>query len=545
MKRTIDAASFKEMLFMGAALLEKNKQTIDAMNVFPVPDGDTGTNMSMTMQRAVAEIKQQNPDTVEGIASALSMGALKGARGNSGVILSQIFRGYAKAFKGVKTDIDAKLLSSALSVGTEAAYKAVMKPREGTMLTVSRMISESVEKAVANGMDAYGCVDRMFESGEAALRKTPELLPVLKEAGVVDSGGVGLLTIYRGFKMVLDGEELDENIDDLFNFELTETKPEQHENDLENITYGYCTEFFVIHLYEGVDAHQVEAFREKLQKIGDSIVVVNDEDIIKVHVHSNNPGKVIQLALNLGEIDKIKIENMREQNRELTAKLKENEKEAAIVAVSVGKGIDEVFTSLGADQLISGGQSMNPSIDLIVQCIKKANARNVFVLPNNSNIIMAAQQAAEIAECNVIIIPTKTIVQGVSALMAFDPEADADTNKDLMTEAIGSVTSGSVTYAVRNTTFEGNVIAVNDIIGMKDGKICTVNKEISAAAAELARIMLDERDGDGVVTLYYGENVTEEDAVAIADILSKEYKNAEFIVQFGGQPLYYYYISVE
>lgn len=545
MKRTIDAASFKEMLFMGAALLEKNKQTIDAMNVFPVPDGDTGTNMSMTMQRAVAEIKQQNPDTVEGIASALSMGALKGARGNSGVILSQIFRGYAKAFKGVKTDIDAKLLSSALSVGTEAAYKAVMKPREGTMLTVSRMISESVEKAVANGMDAYGCVDRMLESGESALRKTPELLPVLKEAGVVDSGGVGLLTIYRGFKMVLDGEELDENIDDLFNFELTEAKPEQHENDIENITYGYCTEFFVIHLYEGVDAHQVEAFREKLQKIGDSIVVVNDEDIIKVHVHSNNPGKVIQLALNLGEIDKIKIENMREQNRELTAKLKENEKETAIVAVSVGKGIDEVFTSLGADQLISGGQSMNPSIDLIVQCIKKANARNVFVLPNNSNIIMAAQQAAEIAECNVIIIPTKTIVQGVSALMAFDPEADADTNKDLMTEAIGSVTSGSVTYAVRNTTFEGNVIAVNDIIGMKDGKICTVNKEISAAAAELTRIMLDERDGDGVVTLYYGENVTEEDAAAIADILSKEYKNAEFIVQFGGQPLYYYYISVE
>ena len=533
------------MLFMGAALLEKNKQTIDAMNVFPVPDGDTGTNMSMTMQRAVAEIKQQNPDTVEGIASALSMGALKGARGNSGVILSQIFRGYAKAFKGVKTDIDAKLLSSALSVGTEAAYKAVMKPREGTMLTVSRMISESVEKAVANGMDAYGCVDRMFESGEAALRKTPELLPVLKEAGVVDSGGVGLLTIYRGFKMVLDGEELDENIDDLFNFELTEAKPEQHENDIENITYGYCTEFFVIHLYEGVDAHQVEAFREKLQKIGDSIVVVNDEDIIKVHVHSNNPGKVIQLALNLGEIDKIKIENMREQNRELTAKLKENEKETAIVAVSVGKGIDEVFTSLGADQLISGGQSMNPSIDLIVQCIKKANARNVFVLPNNSNIIMAAQQAAEIAECNVIIIPTKTIVQGVSALMAFDPEADADTNKDLMTEAIGSVTSGSVTYAVRNTTFEGNVIAVNDIIGMKDGKIRTVNKEISAAAAELTRIMLDERDGDGVVTLYYGESVTEEDAAAIADILSKEYKNAEFIVQFGGQPLYYYYISVE
>lgn len=545
MKRTIDAASFKEMLFTGAALLEKNKQAIDAMNVFPVPDGDTGTNMSMTMQRAVAEIKQQNPDTIEGIAAALSMGALKGARGNSGVILSQIFRGYAKAFKGVKTNIDAGLLSSALTLGTEAAYKAVMKPREGTMLTVSRVISESVEKAVANGMDAFGCVDLMFESGEAALRRTPEQLPVLKEAGVVDSGGVGLLAIYRGFKMVMDGEELDENIDALLNFELAETKPEQLENDFESITYGYCTEFFVIRLYEGVDARQVDAFRDKLQKFGDSIVVVKDEDVIKVHVHSNNPGKVIQLALNLGEIDRVKIENMREQNREFAAKLKENEKETAIVAVSVGKGIDEVFTSLGADRLIPGGQSMNPSIDLIVQCIKKANARNVFVLPNNSNIIMAAQQAAEIAECNVIIIPSKTIVQGVSAIMAFNPEADTDTNWDSMTAAIASVTSGSVTYAVRDTKFDGNAIAANDIIGMKDGKICTVNKSISEAAAELTRIMLDERDGDGVVTLYYGENVTEEDASAVADSLGTEYENAEFIVQFGGQPLYYYYISVE
>ena len=299
------------MLLTGAACLEKNKQAIDAMNVFPVPDGDTGTNMSMTMQRAVAEIRQVKSDSVEELASALSMGALRGARGNSGVILSQIFRGFSRALKGSKNELDARLLADALTMGTEAAYKAVMKPKEGTMLTVSRLMSDAVNKAAAKGADAYQIIDVMLQSGEAALKKTPDMLPVLKEAGVVDSGGMGLLTIYRGFKMALDGEELSENLGELQDAPIS---------DINDIEFGYCTEFFIIHIESGANAKQIEDFREKLMKIGDSVVVVNDEDIIKVHVHSNAPGKVLQLALDLGEIDRVKIENMREQNRELTAK---------------------------------------------------------------------------------------------------------------------------------------------------------------------------------------------------------------------------------
>lgn len=542
---TIDSSLFKEMLFMGAAFLEKNKQTIDAMNVFPVPDGDTGTNMSMTMQRAVQEIHQTNPDTVEKIASALSIGALKGARGNSGVILSQIFRGFAKALKGIENEVDAQMLADAIKMGTEAAYKAVMKPKEGTMLTVSRMMSENVSAAAEKGANAYQIIDIMLESGESALKMTPELLPVLKEAGVVDSGGMGLLTIYRGFKMAIDGEEPDEAINDFFNM-----NPDSDEQDItleavNDITFGYCTEFFVIHLDESVNSQEIEKFREKLMKIGDSVVVVNDSDIIKVHVHTNAPGKAIQFALRLGEVDKIKIENMREQNREIAAKLKASEKELGVVAVSVGIGIDEAFKSLGANQLISGGQTMNPSIDVIAQAIKKVNARNVFVLPNNSNIILAAQQAAEICECNVIVIPSKTIVQGITAMMSYNPEGDVALNKEDMTEALDNVVSGSVTFAVRDTQFDGNVISANDIIGLINGKIVTVGKEIADTTMALIDKMLIERCGDGVVSLYYGENSTEEDANALANVLSEKYPNAEFIVQFGGQPLYYYYISVE
>ncbi len=543
--RTIDCELFQEMLFDGAALLEKNKQTIDSMNVFPVPDGDTGTNMSMTMQRAIAEIRQTKPTTVEGIASALSMGALKGARGNSGVILSQIFRGFSKALKGSKEFVDAHMLANALSVGTEAAYKAVMKPREGTMLTVSRMMSEAVNEAVADGKNASEITDVMLESGEIALTKTPDLLPVLKEAGVVDSGGMGLLTIYRGFKMALDGEEIDESIENLFTLGDEAGESEENANDLNNITFGYCTEFFIIHLEDDVDEKQIQLFRDKLEKIGDSIVVVNDEGMVKVHVHSNAPGKVLQLALRLGEINNVKIENMREQNREIAAKLKASEKELGIVAVSVGKGIDEAFISLGAHQLISGGQTMNPSIDIIAQAIKKVNARNVFVLPNNSNIILAAQQAAEICECNVIVIPSKSIVQGITALMSFNPEVSAETNKEEMMAALGNVISGSVTFAVRDTIYEGKTIAVNDIIGMMEGKIHAVGKSVASTTAELVEIMLKEREGDGVVTLYYGADTPVEDAEALANELSKKHPDAEFIVQEGDQPLYYYYLSVE
>lgn len=530
---------------MGAAFLEKNKQTIDAMNVFPVPDGDTGTNMSMTMQRAVMEIRQANPETIEATASALAMGALKGARGNSGVILSQIFRGFSKALKGVQNEIDAEMLANAFDMGTAAAYKAVMKPKEGTMLTVSKLIAESVRKAADSGVNAYGVIDVILESGEAALRKTPELLPVLKEAGVVDSGGMGLITIYRGFKMAIDGEELDEKIENIFDFS---PKPEEQNitlEDVNEIKFGYCTEFFIIHLLESANDAEVESFREKLMKLGDSVVVVNDADIIKVHVHSNAPGKVLQLALRLGEISNIKIENMREQNRELAAQLKASEKEMGVVAVSVGGGIDEVFKSLGVEQLIEGGQTMNPSIDAIAQSIKKANARNVFVLPNNPNIILAAEHAANISECNVIVIPSRTIVQGITAMIAYNPEGAVDENRDSMKCALSNVISGSVTFAVRDTSYDGNTIEANDIIGLIDGNIDAVGKTVSETTEQLIRRMLDKSDGDGVVSLYFGEDASEEEANEIVANLEPDYPDAEFLVQNGGQPLYYYYIAVE
>ncbi|MBO4879049.1 MAG: DAK2 domain-containing protein [Clostridia bacterium] len=545
-ERTIDGSLFREMLLMGAACLEKNKQTIDSMNVFPVPDGDTGTNMSMTMQRAIQEINAVKSDSVEEIAAALATGALKGARGNSGVILSQIFRGFSRAMKGTKSEITADLLSKALIGGTEAAYKAVMKPKEGTMLTVARMMSESVASAVENGASAFGVIDVMLESGEKALKMTPDLLPVLKEAGVLDSGGMGLLTIYRGFKMAVEGEEPGEDISSLFN--LGKEAEEQQDitlEDVNDIKFGYCTEFFVTRLDSSATDAEIEKFREKLMKIGDSVVVVHDDGIIKVHVHSNAPGKVLQMALRLGEIDRIKIENMREQNRAIAEQLKANEKEIAVVAVSAGKGIDDILKSLGVDEIITGGQTMNPSIDVIGQAIKKANARNVFVLPNNPNIILAAQQAAEISERNVIVIPSKTIVQGISAMIGFNPDGDVESNRDGMTDQLENVLSGSVTFAVRDTSFEGKTIAMNDIIGLMEGKIEIVGSSVGEVTENLIDAMLAKRGSDGIVTLYCGSDTKTDDAEALCAKLAEKYQDAEFAVQYGGQPLYYYYIAVE
>ena len=544
--RSIDGPRFRDMLMMGAVCLEKNKQTIDSMNVFPVPDGDTGPNMSMTMQRAVQEISSVRTDSVEQLASALATGALKGARGNSGVILSQIFRGFAKALKGAEDKITAQMLSSALTAGTEAAYKAVMKPKEGTMLTVARLMSESVSKAVAAGADAYRVVDIMLESGEAALKKTPEMLPVLKEAGVLDSGGMGLLTIYRGFKMALDGEEPGEDF-----ALLLKTEEVENENraiisgEAEDIVFGYCTEFFVTRLSKYATESEVAKFRTKLMSIGDSVVVVHDDGIIKVHVHTNDPGKALQNALRLGEVDKVKIENMREQNRALIEQRKANEKELGVVAVSAGDGIDEVFSGLGVDVIIPGGQTMNPSVDVILQAVKKANARNVLILPNNPNIIMAAKSAAESAECNVLVVPSKTIVAGISAMIGFDPEGGAEENCEAMTELLENVLSGSVTFAVRDTAFEGKDIKENDVIGILESKIEVVEKSVDSAAEALIENMLAKRGEDAIVSLFYGADTSQEDAQALCDRMQQKHSNAEFVVQYGGQPLYYYYIAVE
>ena len=543
---TIGGAMLKEMFLTGAALLEKNRAYIDSLNVFPVPDGDTGTNMSMTMQSAVKEIQNCKGTNVSDIAAAASLGALKGARGNSGVILSQILRGFARALSG-KEEMAPENFAAALTTGTEAAYKAVMKPKEGTMLTVARMMAEAVTKEANEGANLYKLIDVMIDEGERALLLTPELLPVLKEAGVVDSGGKGLVTILRGFKMVIDGEEVDEYVPapQQNTAEITGNEEGADLEALDDIEFGYCTEFFIIHLDESFSEADLDKLREKLMKIGDSVVVAHDSDFIKIHVHSNCPGKILQLALRLGEIDRIKIENMREQNRELLANMKKNEKENALVAVSISDGIDEVYKAIGVNNLISGGQTRNPSIDSITKAIRRANARNVFVLPNNSNIIMAAQQAAAISDRNVIVIPSKTMMQGLSAALAYSDDVDVETNTERMTAAIKQVLSGSVTYAVRDTQFNGEKISQGDIIGLLDNVITKVGTSVDSVAVELLCSMIENKGDDCMATIFYGEGADEDSAQAVADAVNEKYPDAEITVQYGGQPLYYYYFSVE
>lgn len=544
---TISGAMLKEMFLTGAALLEKNRAYIDSLNVFPVPDGDTGTNMSMTMQSAVKEIQNCKGTNVSDIAAAASLGALKGARGNSGVILSQILRGFARALSG-KEEMAPENFAAALTTGTEAAYKAVMKPKEGTMLTVARMMAEAVTKEANEGANLYKLIDVMIDEGERALLLTPELLPVLKEAGVVDSGGKGLVTILRGFKMVIDGEDVDEYVLAPQMQDTAGITGGEEGADLEaldDIEFGYCTEFFIIHLDESFSEADLDKLREKLMKIGDSVVVAHDSDFIKIHVHSNCPGKILQLALRLGEIDRIKIENMREQNRELLANMKKNEKENALVAVSISDGIDEVYKAIGVNNLISGGQTMNPSIDSITKAIRRANARNVFVLPNNSNIIMAAQQAAAISDRNVIVIPSKTMMQGLSAALAYSDDVDVETNTERMTAAIKQVLSGSVTYAVRDTQFNGEKISQGDIIGLLDNVITKVGTSVDSVAVELLCSMIENKGDDCMATIFYGEGADEDSAQAVADAVNEKYPDAEITVQYGGQPLYYYYFSVE
>ncbi|MBO4848510.1 MAG: DAK2 domain-containing protein [Clostridia bacterium] len=553
MKRSVfNGEMLREMFLMGAALLEHNKASIDAMNVFPVPDGDTGTNMSMTMQRAIAEIRAADCYTAEEVAAAASLGALKGARGNSGVILSQIFRGISQALKGKGDLVTAKLLADAMTGGTESAYKAVMRPKEGTMLTVSRVMSEYANKAASQrGADAYDVLEAMLEGGEIALKKTPELLPVLKEAGVLDSGGTGLLTIFRGFMLAANGEDPESMDLDLGEIGSAAEEAYTSNDDIiaatnvEDIKFGYCSEMFIIHLHDDVTEADIDRFRDKLVRLGDSVVVVYDSDIIKVHCHSNAPGKVIQFALMLGEIDKLKVDNMREQNRQIKEKQKREEKEQAVVAVSAGEGLEEDLKSLGVGYIISGGQTMNPSIDVIAQAIKKVNARNVFVLPNNSNIIMAAQQAAQTAECNVIVLPTKTVMQGISAMTGFNPDSSVEENTEAMTECFSNVVSGSVTYAVRDTSYEGNTIHTGDIIGLVDNKIAEVGSDVTECTRALIERILSIKDDCGFVSVYWGEGVEEESAQALVDGIAEKYPDIEFMVRKGGQPLYYYYISAE
>ncbi len=541
----------RDLFLAGAANLEKNKAYIDSLNVFPVPDGDTGTNMSMTMQGAIKELRGM-PDsvTVGQVMDAVSLGALKNARGNSGVILSQLFRGYQQICKG-QDEISVAMLADAFEAGTNAAYKAVLRPKEGTILTVSRMISQAciaeVKRVRDLSLDSF--IDTVLTVGQEALNNTPNLLPVLKEAGVVDSGGYGLLTVYRGFKAVISGEDIPETVED--NIEEEEPIEQDEGANLDNfstedIEFGYCTEFFIVRLVDGFSDDDLERLRDHLVRVGDSVVVAAGDDFVKVHVHSNCPGKILQFAMRFGELDRIKIENMREQNRQLIEQKKRNEKEYGLIAVSAGQGIDDIFHNFSVDRIISGGQTMNPSIDTIVNAINQCNARNVFVLPNNSNIILAAQQAQNLCSCNVIVLPTKTIPQGIAAVMAFNPDLSLEENQTNMQDAVDEIVSGAVTYAIRETHYNGNDIKEGDIIGIVDNDIAAVASNVNDAVEQVIRKMIEKRDiDDPIVNLYFGDAVEEEDAVALSEHLQEEFEEAEFIVARGGQPLYYYYLSVE
>ena len=547
---SIKGSLLRDLFLGGAANLEKNKAYIDSLNVFPVPDGDTGTNMSMTMQGAVKDLRAM-PDsvTVGEVMDAVALGALKNARGNSGVILSQLFRGYQQVCKG-QTEIDITMLAEALETGTNKAYKAVLRPKEGTILTVSRMISQDaiafIKKKPNVSLEDF--MDHILTVGQEALDNTPNLLPVLKEAGVVDSGGYGLLTVYRGFKAVLMGEELPD-VEEEPEAEPTDDQEEGANLDhfsTEDIEFGYCTEFFIVRLIDSFSEDDLQKLRDHLLKVGDSVVVAAGDDFVKVHVHSNCPGKILQFAMRYGELDRMKIENMREQNRQLLEQKKRNEKEYGLIAVSAGDGIDEIFRNFSVDRIISGGQTMNPSIDTIVNAVGQCNARNVFVLPNNSNIILAAQQAQNLCSCNVIVLPTKTIPQGIAAAMAFNPDLSLDENRENMQDAVNEIVSGAVTYAIRETHYNGNDIKEGDIIGLVDNDIAVVSASVNETVEKIICKMIEKRGiEDPIVNLYFGDAVEEDDAIALSEHLQEQFEDAEFIVARGGQPLYYYYLSVE
>ena len=551
---TIDGLMLKEMFLSGAALLDKNRQAVDALNVFPVPDGDTGTNMSQTILSAVKELGSRTFSGAGDVAAAAAKGALKGARGNSGVILSQILRGFSKALDGADL-MDAALLTSALRLGAETAYKAVMKPKEGTILTVIRVIAEEVERESAKTDDLDILTRVIIEQGDAILRRTPDMLPVLKQAGVVDSGGKGLMVFFAGFRAALMGEP----IDTAATTEATAPKPlpgdyvDDH-SQLEEITYAYCTEFIVSHPRPDMKDTEVARLRKRLERIGDCVVVVGDLEIVKVHVHTNEPGKALQMALELGELDNIKIDNMLEEFRERQAERAKQAEEAAaaeaepnkpfgMVAVALGEGISNIFHDLGVDKVVDGGQTMNPSTDDLLQAVESIHADEVFVLPNNSNIILAAQQAAELAGKKVWVVPTKSVPMGISAAVAFMGDVSGEENFQAMQEAASNVHTASITYAVRDTSFDGYDIHEGDIMGLIDNKLSCVGSEV----AEVARNVLSEMvtDDSELITMFYGQDVDAASAEALQGELQEVYDACDITLYEGGQPLYYYIISVE
>lgn len=555
-KQTIDANVLSRMFLAGAKNLEAKKEWINELNVFPVPDGDTGTNMTLTIMAAAGEVGAlSNPD-METLAKSISSGSLRGARGNSGVILSQLLRGFTRGVRKLDK-LDAVAIAAAMEKGVETAYKAVMKPKEGTILTVAREAAVKASQIAEDARELEPFFLEIFDHAEKTLAKTPEMLPVLKEAGVVDSGGQGLLEVFRGAIDGFLGKEVDYS--DFVKSSapaVTKISP-QAEAD---IKFGYCTEFIIL-LDKPLPEVEIQSFKKFLNSIGDSIVVVADDEIVKVHVHTNHPGQAFERALTYGALSRMKIDNMREEHQEklikdaqklaeeqdaqeLARAAAEPPKEVGFISVSVGSGLSAIFKDLGVDYLIEGGQTMNPSTEDMLNAIARVNAKTIYILPNNKNIVLAANQARDLTEDKeIVVVPTKTIPQGISALISFVPDMGAEENLEAMMEAVSVVKTGQVTYAVRDTRLDEKEIHEGDIMGIGDKGILAVGKGRENIARETVAAMMDE-DCE-VISIYYGEDVSEEDAQALADQLTEAYPDCEVEVNMGGQPIYYYIISVE
>ncbi len=550
--KTIDGLLLRDMVVAGAALLEKNREAVDALNVFPVPDGDTGTNMSLTMQSATREVSSKEYLRADEAAAALAKGALRGARGNSGVITSQLFRGFSKSLAGVEK-ITPVQFAEALKKGAELAYKAVMKPKEGTILTVARVVAEDAVKQAAAAPDDYDALfNVILRSGEAILKRTPDMLPALKQAGVVDSGGRGLLLIYMGYAAVLRGEDINDSDTSMSEDSVEETTGDH--TKMGDPKYLYCTSFEIRNLRDDVSEGDIDSFRRRLNRIGDCVQVNGDMQQVKVHVHTNNPGSAIEYGIELGELINMQVDNLdqlrhagdEEQPAAETAKEeapKEPAKDFGMVAVSLGDGFSQIFRDLTVDVIVEGGQTMNPSIDDILQAINQVNAKCVFVFPNNGNVVLAAQQAAEISEKEVYVVPTKNVAMGIAAAVAFQPEISGAENARRMEEASQHVKTGTVTYAVRNSEYNGVQIKEGDIIGLHNGKIEYSGESVHDVVMEMMKAIVT--DEDELITVYYGAETKQEDAEAVTAEIADVYSNCDVECHLGGQPLYYYLISVE
>ncbi|MGV8146497.1 MAG: DAK2 domain-containing protein [Alkaliphilus sp.] len=533
----IDGSCFKEMILQGAHSLEKNKELVNSLNVFPVPDGDTGTNMSLTMKAAVKEVTACDSDSIEEVAKALANGSLMGARGNSGVILSQIFRGFAKGVKG-KSKINAEEFAYAFTKGAETAYKAIMKPVEGTILTVARESAEQSLLIAKEEKDTIAFLQKVIKQAETTLKKTPDMLKVLKDAGVVDSGGKGLIYIYIGFLGALTGEPLVKQNDEIEQATITHTH-----DMIEDLKFSYCTEFLIS--ASNINTYK---FRDEIEELGDSLLVVGNENIVKVHIHTNNPGLALEKALNLGYISDIKIDNMMLQQREQTksdlSKRRANRnKNYGIITVSMGEGLTRIFEDFDVDFIIEGGQTMNPSTEDFIKAIDSMETDTIIILPNNSNIIMAANQAKVISSKNIIVIPTKSVPQGIAALIAFNIDALPADNEIAMLKELKNIKTAQVTYAVRDTTFNDIEISKSDIIGMGNGDIKAVGKDLLDVSKRLLVDLVSEEDE--IITVYYGQDIKENDANMFVQHLEKIFPQCGVELYDGGQPLYYYLFSIE